>query len=80
MKQKGRFQGKNALLFTSYLGLGNDTTCTFFKTHDHQHFFPAARMALSHTDHMQAQCLETGMPFGLVLLEESLAFCPALNV
>lgn len=52
----------------------------FFETHDHQHFSPAARMALSHTDHMQAQCLETGMPFGWALLGESLAFCPALNI
>lgn len=52
----------------------------FFETHDHQHFSPAARMALSHTDHMQAQCLETGMAFGWALLGESLAFCPALNI
>lgn len=53
----------------------------FFKTHDHPHFLPAATMALSHTDHVQARCLETGrMPFGLALLEESLVFFPAFNI
>ena len=56
MKQKGRFQGENALPFISYLGLGNGCHWHILKTHNHKPSFfpPAARMAsILHRPYMQ---------------------------
>lgn len=88
MKQKGRFQGENVLLFISYLGLRNGATYTSLKPTIIT-FFSAVRMApLLHIVYANI-ALGNRDAFWLVLFQrlkpsnqpqESKIFCPIRRI